>query len=381
MINLTKTQKLAQALIQRASVTPDDKGCQDIIEDLLKKASFNTVRLNSNGVTNLLALHGAASPFLLFLGHTDVVPAGNTEEWIHDPFDGFLEDLGDDVILHGRGTQDMKGSDAAMCMALCQFVVQNPNHKGTVGLLLTSNEEGDAVGGTPFVVEYLKEHNLIPDYCIVGEPSCSKEFGDTIKNGRRGSITAHITVKGVQGHVAYPDRCDNAAHHAGALIKVLSETQWDKGSQFFPKSSFQVTNISCGTGAENVVPGSCYIMCNWRYSDLLNKELIERKVTSIVKDLKLDCDIRYVVNGLPFVTKGGELLDVLKEAISLHTKVNPSLSTAGGTSDGRFIAPLGTKVVEFGPLSTHIHKVNEAVSLNSLEKLKDIFVTTLEKLF
>ena len=186
MINLTKTQKLAQALIQRASVTPDDKGCQDIIEDLLKKASFNTVRLNSNGVTNLLALHGAASPFLLFLGHTDVVPAGNTEEWIHDPFDGFLEDLGDDVILHGRGTQDMKGSDAAMCMALCQFVVQNPNHKGTVGLLLTSNEEGDAVGGTPFVVEYLKEHNLIPDYCIVGEPSCSKEFGDTISRGAAG---------------------------------------------------------------------------------------------------------------------------------------------------------------------------------------------------
>lgn len=381
MINLSKTQKLARALVQRASVTPEDKGCQDLIEEQLKESSFKTIRLNSNDVTNLLALHGTSSPFLLFLGHTDVVPAGNTDEWTNDPFAGCLEEHLDDVILHGRGTQDMKGSDAAMCIALCEFVLKNPDHKGTVGILLTSNEEGDAVGGTPFVVEYLKEHNLIPTYCIVGEPSCSKEFGDTIKNGRRGSITAHITVKGVQGHVAYPDRCDNAAHHAGALIKALSETQWDEGSQFFPKSSFQVTNISCGTGAENVVPGSCYIMCNWRYSDLLNKDLIEKKVSSIVEDLGIDCDIRYVINGLPFVTKGGELLDALKASVVEQTGYTPSLSTAGGTSDGRFIAPLGTKVVEFGPLSTHIHKVNESVSLNSLEKLKDIFVSTLEKLY
>ena len=215
---------------------------------------------------------------------------------------------------------------------------------------------------------------------MVGEPSCSESFGDTIKNGRRGSVTAHITVKGVQGHVAYPQKCDNAAHHAAVLINALNNTVWDEGSQFFPPSSFQVTNMQCGTGAENVVPGSCYIMCNWRYNDALNKDLIEEKITEILKQEKIEADIRYVVNGLPFITKGGALLEALNKSIEEIVGQKAKLSTAGGTSDGRFVAPLGTKVVEFGPLSTLIHKVNEAVDLESLDKLHDIYVKTLEKI-
>lgn len=206
-------------------------------------------------------------------------------------------------------------------------------------------------------------------------------FGDTIKNGRRGSLTAHITVNGVQGHVAYPDRCDNAAHHAGALISRLSSTKWDEGSKFFPPSSFQVTNIKCGTGAENVVPGSCYIMCNWRFNDALSKDKISIEVERIVRELELNCEIRYVLNGEPFITKGGELLDSLEKAIEAVTGNKAQLSTAGGTSDGRFVAPLGTKVVEFGPVSNLIHKVNEAVELDSLDKLHEVYVKTLEDLY
>ncbi|MGN0902711.1 MAG: succinyl-diaminopimelate desuccinylase, partial [Succinivibrio sp.] len=245
---LSNTAALAVELIKKASITPKDEGCQDLVRETLTEVGFNCLTLKDSGTENLLAVHGTGSPFLLFLGHTDVVPPGDEASWDYPPFDAVITKDNGKNVLHGRGSQDMKGSDAAMTIALRDFVKDNPNHRGTVGLLLTSNEEGDARGGTPFVVDYLRKHNLVPDYCLVGEPSCSLQFGDTIKNGRRGSVTAHISVQGVQGHVAYPDRCDNAAHKAGALIALLSEEIWDNGSNFFPPSSFQVTNIKCGTG-------------------------------------------------------------------------------------------------------------------------------------
>lgn len=378
---LSKTASLAVSLIKIPSITPNDLGCIDLVRQRLSKVNFKCLTLKDSGTDNLLATHGQGSPFFLFLGHTDVVSPGPVSEWKVPPFEARIEDLNNITYLHGRGSQDMKGSDAAMTEALVTYVENNPNHKGTVGILLTSNEEGDAVGGTPFVVDYLKKHNLVPDYCLVGEPSSGAVFGDTIKNGRRGSITAHITVNGVQGHVAYPKLCDNAAHHAGRLISALSSTVWDEGSQFFPPTSFQVTNIKCGTGAENVVPGSCYIMCNWRYNDALNKEKISLLVKDIVRKEKIDCSIKYVVNGLPFITKGGLLLDAVQNAVENTLGIRPTLSTAGGTSDGRFIAPLGTKVVEFGPRANLIHKVNEAVELDSLDKLHDIYLQTLLNIY
>src|SRR5574344_1047528 len=344
--NLSKTASLAVSLIKIPSITPNDLGCIDLVRQRLSSVNFSCLTLKDSGTDNLLATHGQGSPFFLFLGHTDVVSPGNESEWSIPPFSAKIDEIDGVSFLHGRGSQDMKGSDAAMTEALVTFVKNNPNHKGTVGLLLTSNEEGDAVGGTT-------------------------------KNGRRGSVTAHITVKGIQGHVAYPKLCDNAAHHAGRLINALSTMVWDEGSEFFPPTSFQVTNIKCGTGAENVVPGTCYIMCNWRYNDALNKDKIASLVDEIVKKEKIECSIKYVVNGLPFITKGGLLLDAVQKAISDTIGEKATVSTAGGTSDGRFIAPLGTKVVEFGPRANLIHKVNEAVELDSLDKLHDIYVKTL----
>lgn len=374
------TVDLAKKLIGIQSVTPNDNGCQDLLRQTLSECGFSCLTLKDSGTDNLLATHGSGEPFFLFLGHTDVVSPGDESQWAHDPYSAKeIEDDKGRRLLYGRGSQDMKTSDAAMAVALCRFVLNNPNHKGTIGYLVTSNEEGDAKGGTPFVVEYLKKKAMIPTFCVVGEPSCADTFGDTIKNGRRGSITAHITVQGIQGHVAYPALCDNAAHHAARLISELCTYQWDEGSEFFPKSSFQVTNIQCGSGAENVVPGTCQIMCNWRFSDALSPELIENTVKELLAKTKIRADIHFVVNGLPFITKGGILLDSLKQAIEEVTGITPVLSTAGGTSDGRFIAPLGTLVVEFGPRSNLIHKVNEAVELDCIEKLTEIYHKTLIK--
>lgn len=371
-----EVKQLCISLVKIPSVTPEDLGCQDLIIEKLKTVGFNCLTLKQRGTTNLLALHGQGSPFFLFLGHTDVVPPGDLAAWKVDPFAGSVAD----GVLIARGSADMKGSDAAMTLALRDFVKAHPNHKGSVGILLTSNEEGDAVGGTPFVAEYLKNHNLIPTYCVVGEPSSLKEFGDQIKNGRRGSLTAHIEVLGIQGHVAYPDKCDNAAHHAGDLISALYKKQWDKGSESFPPSSFQVTNLNCGTGAENVVPGSCKIMCNWRFSDELNQEKIAEAVNKIVDDLNIKCSIRYVLNGSPFITKSGALVEALSSSIEEECKIKSRLSTSGGTSDGRFIAPLGAQTVEFGPISATIHKANESLNLDDLIKLQAIFLKTITKL-
>lgn len=400
------TVDLAEKLISLKSITPDDAGCQDIIEQALKEVGFNcrTLREQMFPTFNLLALysvednaklegdpemiknqHGpydpsgivAPGPFTLFLGHTDVVAAGDTSAWHSDPFiptqkDGFL---------YGRGAADMKGSDAAMVTALREFVKAHPKFKGTIGLLLTSNEEGDAVGGVPFVAEWLKKEHLYPTYCIVGEPSCTENLGDTIKIGRRGSMTAHICIHGKQGHVAYPERIKNAAHQGARLINALLEHHLDDGDENFPPSSFNVTNFNSGIGAENVAPGTCEIMCNWRFNPQQTTLGLQKMVEKYLEKLGIYATVRYVINGHPFISAtDGVLVSALKEAVTVHTKLTPDLNTAGGTSDGRFIAPLGTEVVEFGPCNGTIHQVNECVKTEDLDTLAKIYQHTLEKI-
>lgn len=380
MSDLSATLSLAVELVRRPSLTPADCGCQDLIGEKLRATGFKVLSLADSGTVNLLALHGSGSPFLLFLGHTDVVPSGDPGAWKVPPFEGRIVEDAQGAWLCGRGSADMKGAAAAMTCALSRFAAAYPAHSGTAGVLLTSNEEGDSKGGTPFVASWLQQHSLIPDYCLVGEPSCKKNFGDQIKNGRRGSLQGRVVVKGVQGHVAYPENCDNAAHRAAALITRLCAQHWDEGSRFFPPTSFQVTNISCGTGAENVVPGSCGFWCNWRYGDLSSKESIMEKTAALLQELGTEAEIRWIVSGLPFLTAKGPLLEALAAAVEQFTKVKPVLSTSGGTSDGRFIAPLGAQTLEFGPVSECIHKANERVSVNSLNQLEQIYFRVLERL-
>lgn len=402
---MSETLELAQKLIACPSVTPDDAGCQDILEQALSAVGFKcrTLREGMYPTFNLLALHSvdpkanfegdpailknnpgpydasgfvAPGPFTIFLGHSDVVPAKEAD-WHSDPFTPTIKD----GMLYGRGAADMKGSDAAMTQALVNFVTKHPDYKGTIGLLITSNEEGDAVGGIPFVAEYLKKEHLYPTYCIVGEPSSAQVFGDTIKIGRRGSMTAHITINGKQGHVAYPEQINNAAHKGAQLIAALLEKPLDNGTEDFPPTSFNVTNVSAGVGAENVAPGTCQIMCNWRFNPLQTPVKLQRRLEKTMEQLGIFATVRYVVNGLPFISsKDGALVQALQEAVELNTKVKAELNTSGGTSDGRFIAPLGTQVVEFGPLNTTIHKSNECVDVTDLETLTKIYEHTLEKL-
>lgn len=398
--------QLAKDLIAKKSITPDDQGCQDLIEAKLKQAGFTcrTLRENMYPTFNLLALyskdpkanfegdpemiknqHGAydpsgfvvPGPITLFLGHTDVVAPGDLGQWKTDPF----EPTEKDGFLYGRGSADMKGSDAAMVQALCDFVQSNVDFKGTIALLLTSNEEGDAVGGVPFVAEYLKKEHIYPTYCVVGEPSCSETLGDTIKIGRRGSMTAHITINGIQGHVAYPEKIKNASHDAARLINALLESELDNGTEDFPPSSFNVTNINAGIGAENVAPGTCQIMCNWRFNPLQTPLKLQRKVEKLLEKLRIYATVRYVINGLPFISeKDGALVKAMNAAVLEHTGKIPELSTSGGTSDGRFIAPLGTQVIEFGPCNGTIHQANECVKIADLDKLKDIYQSVLKTL-
>lgn len=379
-MELTPTQKLAQALVRIKSVTPDDNGCQELIKDQLKQQGFTCITLEDSGTTNLLALHGHGRPFAMFLGHTDVVPEGDHAQWDRDPYGGDICELDGEPCLYGRGSADMKGGDAAAVNALLNFVSAHPGHKGTVGLLVTSNEEGDAVGGVPYCVEYLKSHDLVPDYCLIPEPSSVKVFGDEIKPGRRGDVNVTITVHGIQGHVAVPESCDNAAHHAARLVCALIDNPLDQGSEFFPPTSFQVSNVHCGTGADNVVPGSCVMRCNFRFNDLESFEKIKEKVETLAASLKISADFDWSYEGPYFLTRGGELLDIMKECVTAEMGKEPVFTTTGGTSDGRFIAPLGVQTMEFGPITETIHRANEHVSLSSLEHLCRIYTAALERL-
>jgi succinyl-diaminopimelate desuccinylase len=370
------TLALARQLIERRSVTPDDAGCLDLIGRRLAPLGFTLERIDSGGVSNLWARRGSAAPLLCFAGHTDVVPPGPPERWASDPFQASERD----GQLYGRGAADMKSSLAAFVVACERFLHMHPQHQGSLALLLTSDEEGDAIHGTVKVVEALKSRKQSIDYCVVGEPTSAAKFGDTMKNGRRGSLSARLVVKGIQGHVAYPEQVRNPVHLAAPALAELAATRWDEGNEFFPPTSFQISNAHAGTGATNVVPGTFEILCNFRFSTASTPEGLKSRVLAILDGHGLDYEIQWTLGGKPFLTRPGKLVTALAESIRAHSSVEPQLSTTGGTSDGRFIAEICHEVVEFGPINATIHKVDECIALSDLEPLAHIYQGVMKRL-
>ncbi len=373
---MSKTLALAKALIERKSITPSDDGCQAILVDRLKPLGFNIETIHQNGVTNFYARKGSASPLLVFAGHTDVVPPGPIDLWDSDPFIPTEKE----GKLFGRGAADMKTSLAAFITSIEDFLEQHPNHQGSIGLLITSDEEGVATDGTVRLVEMLKKRNETIDYCIVGEPTSNQNFGDTVKNGRRGSLSAKLIVKGIQGHIAYPEKIKNPIHEIAPAIDALVKTTWDNGNEYFPQTSWQISNINAGTGATNVVPGHVEVLFNFRYSTSNTADDLKVKVENILKEHHLDFSIDWSHSGKPYLTKKGYLVDVLNDSINEIIGISPDISTTGGTSDGRFIADICNQVVEFGPLNESIHKINEHVFLEHIDLLKNIYQRALEKI-
>lgn len=368
--------KLAKTLIQRQSVTPEDANCQTLINERLAKLGFNIEEHFFVDTLNTWARKGDTSPHFCFAGHTDVVPVGDEDAWTYPPFSAQVQE----GMLHGRGAADMKGSLAAMVVATERFIKNHPNHKGSISYLITSDEEGPFINGTTKVVDLLEARNEKIDMCLVGEPSSRNRLGDVVKNGRRGSLTGHLTVKGKQGHVAYPHLAINPIHKVAPLVAKLSETQWDNGNDYFPATSFQVSNINGGTGAGNVIPGDVRVQFNFRFSTEVTAEKLKARVHQLLSEFDLEYDLDWVLNGLPFLTEPGELLDVTLAAIKEITGIESTPETSGGTSDGRFIAQTGCKVIELGPLNATIHQVNECVSTHDLEQLALIYERILEKL-
>ena len=377
MTTLSPTLALAFDLISRPSVTPEDAGCQELMIQRLTKLGFEIEEMPFGDVKNFYAKRGSEGPNLCFAGHTDVVPTGPLSEWINPPFEPKIIN-GD---LHGRGAADMKGSLASMIVAVEEFVNANPDHKGQISFLITSDEEGPFVDGTTRVVDALIERQEKVDWCIVGEPSSTKQLGDIIKNGRRGSFSGDLTIYGKQGHVAYPHLAQNPIHIAAPVIDELANTHWDEGNDFFPPTSFQVSNISSGTGATNVVPGTLNTLFNLRFSSELNFDMIKERIIAILDKHEVKYDIEWTYNGLPFLTRPGELVDAIVKSVQDSVNITPVLSTSGGTSDGRFIAQMGTQVVELGPINATIHQINECVEAESLNQLTNIYRKTLENLF
>lgn len=361
--------ELASELIRRPSISPDDQGCQQVIAEQLQKLGFQMEWLAFGETLNLWAKHGSGSPVIAFAGHTDVVPVGDEKQWQYPPFSAKIVD----DMLYGRGAADMKGSLAAMVVAAEEFVKANPNHPGTIALLITSDEEAAAKDGTVRVVETLMARNEPIDYCIVGEPSSSQQLGDIVKNGRRGSITANLYIQGIQGHVAYPHLAENPVHKALAFLTELTTYQWDKGNEFFPPTSLQIANIHAGTGSNNVIPGELYVQFNLRYCTEVTDEIIKQKVADMLQTHQLTHRIEWNLSGKPFLTGRGKLVDATISAVQKVTNNTPRLDTGGGTSDARFIALMGAEVVEFGPLNKTIHKVNECVDVNDLAKCGDVY--------
>ena len=374
---MSKTIELAQALISIDSVTPNDKGCQALMTEYLKQSSFKTTDLKFGEVDNFWAEHGAGSPVFVFAGHTDVVPVGDESKWDLDPFSAQIKD----GMLYGRGAADMKGSLAAMLSASERFVKDYPDHKGTIGYLITSDEEGPAVDGTVKVCEHLNSIGQNVDYCLVGEPSATNTLGDIIKNGRRGSLNGTLTVIGKQGHIAYPHLANNPIHLAIPALGELCSEVWDKGNEYFPATSFQISNIHSGTGVTNVIPGTIEIVFNFRYSTESTHEGLQKQVCNILDKHQLEYKIDWNHSGYPFLTPKGELVGGCVDAIKKVVGVDTELSTSGGTSDGRFIAPmLDAQVVELGPLNATIHQVNECVSVQDLDDLSDIYYHILKNI-
>jgi succinyl-diaminopimelate desuccinylase len=373
---MSATLELAKSLISRASVTPDDNGCQALMIDRLEKIGFKIHPLKFGDVDNFWATHGDTGPIFSFAGHTDVVPAGDDEAWKTPPFEPTVKD----GLLYGRGAADMKGGLASMLVATENFIEKNPNHKGTVAFLITSDEEGVAVNGTVKVMDYLKNNNQKIDYCLLGEPSSTSVLGDVIKNGRRGSLNALLRVKGKQGHIAYPHLAENPIHLVTSALNDLCQQQWDNGNEYFPATSFQISNIHSGSRVTNVIPGEVEIMFNFRYSTETTKEELQKKVNDILDSHKLNYFIDWSHSGYPFLTPKGELVSACVDAIEKIKLIKPELSTSGGTSDGRFIAQEGTQVVELGPINATIHQVDESVLVQDLEDLSKIYSQILANL-
>lgn len=366
---MSVTLELAKSLISRASVTPDDNGCQDLMIDRLEKIGFTIYPLKFGNVDNFWAVHGNNGPIFAFAGHTDVVPAGDNDAWESNPFEPTIKD----GMLYGRGAADMKGSLASMVVATENFIEKNPNHNGIIAFLITSDEEGVAIDGTAKVMDFLKDNNQKIDFCLVGEPSSTAILGDVIKNGRRGSLNACLRVKGKQGHIAYPQLADNPIHLVTPALNQLCDEQWDNGNDYFPATSFQISNIHSGDKVTNVIPGEVEVMFNFRYSTETTKEELQKRVNDILDSHKLNFFVEWSHSGYPFLTPNGELVSACVDAIEKIKAIKPQLSTSGGTSDGRFISQEGAQVVELGPNNSTIHQVNESVSVQDLEDLTKIY--------
>lgn len=361
--------ELAQQLIARRSVTPDDAGCIELLVGLLEPLGFKCERTQSNGVDNLWARRGSAAPLVCFAGHTDVVPTGPLNQWSSDPFTPAIRD----GVLYGRGAADMKSSLAAFVVAIAQFVHAHPGHPGSIAVLFTSDEEGPATDGTVKVVEALARRGERLDYCIVGEPTSVKRLGDMIKNGRRGSLSADLVVNGVQGHVAYPHLARNPVHEVAAAIAELAQAEWDRGNEYFPPTTWQISNINAGTGANNVIPGAAHIKFNFRFSTASTVESLQTRVIGILDKHGLSYDVNWRYDGRPYLTRKGDLVDAVARAIKKVTGIETELSTTGGTSDGRFIADICPQVIELGPTNATIHKIDECIPVAELEALPAIY--------
>ncbi len=373
---MTETLRLAKALIARRSLTPDDAGCQEILIERLEKMGFIVERMRFGSVDNFWARRGISSPLVVFAGHTDVVPSGPEESWFSPPFEPTLRD----GMLYGRGAADMKTSIAAFITATEAFVEDHPEHEGSIALLITSDEEGVAVDGTVRVVEALRARGETLDYCIVGEPTSNKLVGDMIKNGRRGSLSGTLIVQGIQGHIAYPHLVKNPIHMAAPAIAELAGTVWDNGNDYFPPTSWQVSNINGGTGATNVVPGTVEILFNFRFSTASTELELKDRVHAILDKHNVTYELQWELSGKPYLTPKGSLVEAISRAIEQSYGITPELSTSGGTSDGRFIADICPQVIEFGPLNATIHKLNECVAVADIEPLKFTYQRTLENL-
>ncbi len=373
---MSNTLELAKELVRRPSVTPDDAGCQVLMRERLAAIGFRSENLPFGDVSNFWARRGNKAPLLVFAGHTDVVPPGPLDQWHSDPFTPDIRD----GMLYGRGAADMKGSLAAMITACEAFIAAHPDHNGSIGYLITSDEEGPAVNGTVKVVEHLLKAGEKIDLCLIGEPSSSERIGDVIKNGRRGSLNGKLVIHGRQGHVAYPHLASNPVHLATAALVELVNTEWDHGNQYFPPTSFQISNVEAGTGAENIIPGDFHVMFNLRYSPELTEQKIRNRIHAILDKYELNYTLEWRLSGEPFLTPTGTLVDAAIAAIRAVSGIDATLSTSGGTSDGRFIAPTGAQVLELGPVNATIHQVNECVSVTALDELAAIYRKMLVKL-
>ncbi len=373
---MNETLDLTLDLLRRQSLTPEDDGCQQMLAERLTALGFKCEHLRFGKVDNLWARFGTEAPVFAFAGHTDVVPTGPVEAWKFDPFEPTIED----GMLYARGAADMKSSIAAMVIAVDQFLKNNPKPEGSIAFLITSDEEGVATEGTVKVIETLEARNEKITWCLVGEPSSDQKLADVVKNGRRGSLSADITFKGIQGHVAYPHLAKNPVHEMLPALRELEQEIWDDGNEFYPPTSFQISNIQSGTGVENVIPGDAFVMCNFRFCTEVTIDQLKQRLCTILDKHKLDYEITWRCSGQAFLTPAGKLVEATQSAIKNVMGYETKLSTAGGTSDGRFIAPTGAQVVELGPLNATIHKVNECVAVDDLDKLTEIYERILEGL-